>query len=39
MRNHLYYKRARANAELLGPPCDQREQLICMLEADHRAAA
>ena len=39
MHNHLYYKRARANAELLGPPCDQREQLICMLEADHRAAA
>ncbi|MEO7690310.1 MAG: acyl-CoA dehydrogenase family protein [Sphingomonas sp.] len=39
MRNHLYYKRARANAELLGSPLDQREQLVCLLEAEHRAAA
>jgi len=39
MRNHLYYKRARANAELLGPPSVQREQLICLLEAEHRKAA
>lgn len=39
MRNHLYYKRARANAELLGAPCDQREQLIQILEAEHRSAA
>jgi len=39
MRNHLYYKRARTNAELLGSPRDQREQLICLLEAEHRAAA
>jgi len=39
MRNHLYYKRARTNAELLGSPRDQREQLICLLEAEHQAAA
>lgn len=39
MRNHLYYKRARTNTELLGSPRDQREQLICLLEAEHRAAA
>lgn len=39
MRNHLYYKRARANAELLGPPSVQREQLISLLEAEHRKAA
>ncbi|AOH85860.1 hypothetical protein AWL63_19775 [Sphingomonas panacis] len=39
MRNHLFYKRARANAELLGTPEDQREQLIQLLEAEHRAAA
>lgn len=39
MRNHLYYKRARTNAELLGPPSEQREQLVCILEAEHRAAA
>lgn len=39
MRNHLYYKRARANAELLGSPRDQREQLVCLLEVEHREAA
>ncbi|MEO8723600.1 MAG: acyl-CoA dehydrogenase family protein [Sphingobium sp.] len=39
MRNHLYYKRARANAELLGSPRDQREQLVCLIEAEHREAA
>lgn len=39
MRNHLYYKRARANAELLGSPREQREQLICLLETEHRKAA
>lgn len=39
MRNHLYYKRARTNAELLGPPSAQREQLVSILEAEHRAAA
>ena len=39
MHNHLYYKRARTNAELLGSPRDQREQLICLLEAEHQAAA
>ncbi|MEP6869344.1 MAG: acyl-CoA dehydrogenase family protein, partial [Novosphingobium sp.] len=33
MRNHLYYKRARANAEMLGAPHEQREQLIQILEA------
>jgi len=39
MRNHLFYKRARANAELLGAPRDQREQLIRILEKEHRKAA
>lgn len=33
MKNHLYFKRARANAELLGPPAAQREQLVRMLVA------
>ena len=37
MKNHLFYKRARANAELIGPPSKQREEVISMLEA--RAAA
>jgi len=39
MRNHLFYKRARANAELLGAPREQREQLIRLLENEHRKAA
>lgn len=39
MRNHLFYKRARANAELLGPPRDQREQIIQILEREHRPVA
>jgi alkylation response protein AidB-like acyl-CoA dehydrogenase len=39
MRNHLYFKRARANAEMLGSPRDQREQLVQLLEAEHRQAA
>lgn len=34
MHNHLYYKRARANSELLGSPRDQREQVIRMVESD-----
>jgi alkylation response protein AidB-like acyl-CoA dehydrogenase len=33
MKNHLFYKRARANAALLGPPSQQREEVICILEA------
>ncbi|GGC58856.1 acyl-CoA dehydrogenase family protein [Chelatococcus reniformis] len=32
MKNHLYYKRARCNAELLGPPAQQREEVIQLLE-------
>lgn len=32
MKNHLYYKRARCNAELLGSPASQREQVVRMLE-------
>lgn len=39
MRNHLYYKRARANAELLGAPREQREQVIQILESRHKQAA
>ena len=34
MPNHLYYKRARSNAELLGSSRHQREQIIQMLEKD-----
>jgi alkylation response protein AidB-like acyl-CoA dehydrogenase len=34
MRNHLYYKRARCNAELLGAPATQREQVIQLLERE-----
>jgi alkylation response protein AidB-like acyl-CoA dehydrogenase len=34
MKNHLFYKRARANSELLGSPRDQREQVIRMLERE-----
>jgi alkylation response protein AidB-like acyl-CoA dehydrogenase len=33
MKNHLYYKRARANAELLGSPAAHRERLVRLLEA------
>ncbi|WP_084398741.1 acyl-CoA dehydrogenase family protein [Henriciella aquimarina] len=36
MKNHLYYKRARCNAELLGSPASQREQVVRILE--HEAA-
>ena len=32
MKNHLYFKRARANAELLGSPALQRELVIRTLE-------
>jgi len=32
MPNHLYYKRARCNAELLGSPRVQREQIMQMIE-------
>ncbi len=34
MPNHLYYKRARANAVLLGSPSQQREEVVAMLEAE-----
>lgn len=34
MKNHLYYKRARANSELLGSARDQREQVVRMLERE-----
>lgn len=37
MKNHLYYKRARCNAELLGSPARLREQVVQTLE--QRAAA
>ena len=33
MKNHRYYKRARANSELLGSPRRQREEVISMVEA------
>lgn len=39
MKNHLYYKRARTNAELLGTPRDQREQIVQILENEHKQAA
>jgi len=32
MKNHLYFKRARANSELLGSPVQQREEVIQILE-------
>ncbi|MBR0899037.1 acyl-CoA/acyl-ACP dehydrogenase [Bradyrhizobium tropiciagri] len=32
MKNHLYYKRARSNAELLGAPRHQRDQVVRLLE-------
>ncbi len=34
MKNHLYFKRARGNAQLLGSPAHQREQIVRMLEAN-----
>lgn len=34
MRNHLYYKRARANFALLGDPSQQREELVQFLERE-----
>jgi alkylation response protein AidB-like acyl-CoA dehydrogenase len=34
MKNHLFYKRARCNAELLGAPATQREQVIQFLERE-----
>lgn len=34
MKNHLYYKRARCNAELLGAPARQREAIIAQLERE-----
>jgi hypothetical protein len=34
MKNHLYYKRARCNAELLGSPASQREQVVRFLEQE-----
>jgi len=39
MQNHLYYKRARTNAELLGTPREQREQIVRILENEHKRAA
>ncbi|MEQ8268613.1 MAG: acyl-CoA dehydrogenase family protein [Parvibaculum sp.] len=38
MKNHLYFKRARANAEMFGAPAIQRARVIGMLEAEARAA-
>ena len=35
MKNHLYYKRARANTELLGAPSRHRERIMRILEARH----
>ncbi|MEO8723041.1 MAG: acyl-CoA dehydrogenase family protein [Sphingobium sp.] len=32
MKNHLFYKRARCNAELLGAPRQQREEIMTILE-------
>ncbi|MGE0828078.1 MAG: acyl-CoA dehydrogenase family protein, partial [Hyphomonadaceae bacterium] len=32
MKNHLYYKRGRANSELLGAPRQQREEIVQFLE-------
>jgi alkylation response protein AidB-like acyl-CoA dehydrogenase len=34
MKNHLYYKRARCNAELLGSPAMLREQVMQILERE-----
>ncbi len=33
LKNHLYFKRARANMELLGSPASHRERVIRILEA------
>ncbi len=38
MKNHLYYKRARCNAALLGAPAQQREEVIRFLEREAAAA-
>lgn len=34
MKNHLYFKRARANAEMLGAPAVHRARVIAMLERE-----
>lgn len=34
MKNHLFYKRARCNAALLGEPAQQREEVIRFLERE-----
>lgn len=34
MKNHLFYKRARCNAELLGSPRQQREEVVSFLERE-----
>jgi alkylation response protein AidB-like acyl-CoA dehydrogenase len=34
MNNHLFYKRARSNAVLLGLPAQQRKDVLRSLEAD-----
>ena len=34
MKNHLYFKRARANAEMLGAPSVHRDRVIAMLERE-----
>jgi alkylation response protein AidB-like acyl-CoA dehydrogenase len=39
MKNHLYYKRARCNAELLGAPWMQRERVVRILEERSRSSA
>ena len=38
MKNHLYFKRARANAELLGSPAHHRRRIVGMLTEKRRAA-
>lgn len=35
MKNHLYFKRARANAEWLGSAAEQRERIARVLETSH----
>jgi acyl-CoA dehydrogenase len=37
MKNHLYFKRARANAEMLGAPVAQRARVMAMLEREAAA--
>ncbi|MCJ9699622.1 acyl-CoA dehydrogenase family protein [Bradyrhizobium sp. SHOUNA76] len=39
MPNHLYYKRARANAELLGAPRTQREEIVRLIERNAKLLA